>query len=61
MSCFSVLINLKFFIAILPMSKNKVISVSAKGTHNISRVSFDLEWVKVKVTADTPHFKKCGR
>jgi len=40
------------------MSKRNFVGLSAKGTQNKkSRDSFKLEWLKVKVTTDTPDFK----
>ena len=39
------------------MSKRNFVGLSAKGTHHKkSRNSFKLEWLKVKVTTDTPDF-----
>ena len=40
------------------MSKRNFVGLSPKGTQNKkSRDSFNLEWLKVKVTTDTPNFK----
>ena len=40
------------------MSKRNFVGLSAKGTQNKkSRDSFNLEWLKVKLTTDTPDFK----
>ena len=46
------------FLVILTMSKRNFVGLSAKGTQNKkSRDSFNLEWLKVEVTTDTPDFK----
>ena len=40
------------------MSKRNFVELRAKGTqHKKSRDSFKLEWLKVKITTDTPDFK----
>ena len=56
--CFSVLVNFKFYPAILTMSKRNFTGLSTKGTQNKKpRDSFKLEELKVKVSTDMTDFR----